>query len=572
MKSTLNTLFLLTLLFSSSLKGPAPTHSQSQPAREIASTLSDCTSLIKNYFTSALNKEFYANLHDELHTHLKPEDKIKDFIYSNFLIHPFYSKHIGKYTSDEAVLEYVNESHFKKPRSENFLRRVDGLNAALKALPNVETTVYSGRALDHETLKLHNQFEQIEFSFHYFLSCSADISVALGFIDRSNALRYNRKPYLYKIHTKNGKVISDLSNFDEQEVLFPTSSTFKVKDKTVKVAKEILPNFLAQDSEFMGQKINILELVEVTPGIVDFDFLNTFKADSIRPFDTKIELKRFIDKDDLSRSPIIKEDTNDEANDDFMDHYGLEASESWLKAAHFIRDNFKHDVLNIEFLKKIHFRAMPSDAYYASFERRRIFSDYKNNKITLDEAIKWLDRIKNRTTTYSGINHKDLAGHFRRASVDYLVFEGEHKTFLGKRYFKADEVEGMLANPAFKREGPIKKIGTNQFVARFHLISPEHIEENINNLFVAARDALRQSQTDKEYIKNVVILEKMLIAIHPFLDGNGRTIRLLSDALYLKRKLPLPLHPRKDDFYKPTADLIEETFSLMQDYSNAYRK
>ncbi|MBP9682767.1 MAG: Fic family protein, partial [Bacteriovorax sp.] len=86
------------------------------------------------------------------------------------------------------------------------------------------------------------------------------------------------------------------------------------------------------------------------------------------------------------------------------------------------------------------------------------------------------------------------------------------------------------------------------------------------------RDALRQSQTDKEYIKNVVILEKMLIAIHPFLDGNGRTIRLLSDALYLKRKLPLPLHPRKDDFYKPTADLIEETFSLMQDYSNAYRK
>ena len=89
----------------------------------------------------------------------------------------------------------------------------------------------------------------------------------------------------------------------------------------------------------------------------------------------------------------------------------------------------------------------------------------------------------------------------------------------------------------------------------------------IDQIFKETSMALKESNTDREYIKNVILLYKALISIHPFLDGNGRTIRLLCDALYLHRKLPVPLSIESMDYFTSSSELMEETIKKMKEFA-----
>ena len=64
--------------------------------------------------------------------------------------------------------------------------------------------------------------------------------------------------------------------------------------------------------------------------------------------------------------------------------------------------------------------------------------------------------------------------------------------------------------------------------------------------------------TSEEYIHNVFSLEYFLLALHPFVDGNGRAIRLFSDMLLQKRGI-LPSINLNDeiDFHLQLSQYIE---------------
>jgi Fic family protein len=74
-------------------------------------------------------------------------------------------------------------------------------------------------------------------------------------------------------------------------------------------------------------------------------------------------------------------------------------------------------------------------------------------------------------------------------------------------------------------------------------------------------------QTEKASIEKAIIAHLQLVSIHPFIDGNGRTARLLMNLLLLKDgKPPLVIRPRDRKRYLQViekAQLTEERTDYM---------
>jgi len=64
-------------------------------------------------------------------------------------------------------------------------------------------------------------------------------------------------------------------------------------------------------------------------------------------------------------------------------------------------------------------------------------------------------------------------------------------------------------------------------------------------------------------MRAALILHRDLIMIHPFLDGNGRTLRLFMDMILAKRNLPLPLNPFEKEYSSSIEDILKQTAAEM---------
>ncbi|MDE0092637.1 MAG: Fic family protein, partial [Oligoflexia bacterium] len=121
-------------------------------------------------------------------------------------------------------------------------------------------------------------------------------------------------------------------------------------------------------------------------------------------------------------------------------------------------------------------------------------------------------------------------------------------------------------------EGSIKQIGENAYtgVARYENVS--QVEKAVQNILKASEKQLEKAKTPKDIITAVVSMEKDLISVHPFLDGNGRTIRLLGDYVLSRHHLPPSLYPNESDLTMSLNKAVEFRTQGMKDYLKEHQK
>lgn len=230
-----------------------------------------------------------------------------------------------------------------------------------------------------------------------------------------------------------------------------------------------------------------------------------------------------------------------EANSKLSENFNIQIKESltdspaeladWKKGLEFIFANSRSISLNAADLKKIH----QISTEHVSFEKSK-----QRSQMVTGEAL---------SSNYSG--------QFRSSDADYFISNGDHLDSGGQRYFKPNEIEGYLNNPFFFVQN-VKKKSEQMFEADAHFVVPKEIEGIVNMVLSEAQMAIAKSVTKRQYILNIFKLYKALISIHPFSDGNGRSIRLFMYSQLLKKNLPIEYFPTLSEYENSASQLAQE--------------
>lgn len=236
--------------------------------------------------------------------------------------------------------------------------------------------------------------------------------------------------------------------------------------------------------------------------------------------------------------------------------------QDWRKAYEtFVQAGNQHEV-SVETLQNIHRMAM-KNAFFSGYERRRVRRDYRNGNLTQSSAIQKLLEV-DQQKSYTGTKSQTLAGKLREHVLDSFEYEGDHQTANLERYVSAEEIEGLLANPYFRLESDsLTKLDDTKYKARFHYVPPQFVQAETEKVIKNAAVRLRLAKDNESYVRAALILHRDLITIHPFLDGNGRTLRLFMDMILAKRNLPLPLTPFEKEYSSSIEDILKQTAAEM---------
>lgn len=89
-----------------------------------------------------------------------------------------------------------------------------------------------------------------------------------------------------------------------------------------------------------------------------------------------------------------------------------------------------------------------------------------------------------------------------------------------------------------------KKYGENGLAQRdlpdVKAVQQEMLEELAARTWEEAKKDVKNAQNKKEVLAAIARFQREFASIHPFIDGNGRMARLLTEKLLESRDLPLP--------------------------------
>lgn len=465
------------------------------------------------------------------------QSKIKRLYFSQSKIKRLYDSTLPKekfpeisdYTEDGYHI--LNSSLVRPfPRPASTLRWRDKIIEELALLPPYKGWVFSGAGLSNEEFAaIREQFGKNK-EFPYFLSTSKEKSEAAEFIRKQDLKKDpNRTVVLFSIKSKSGRDISAQSVFPrEKEVLFQPEIPFRVTSITRVVDEKVLGKKPFWKIELEEQEDKPVEIKPISKSS-DYAFHET------------IDLKRF-----GAFGPWLN-------NKEYQD---------WRKAYEtFVQAGNQHEV-SVKTLQEIHRMAM-NNAFFSGYERRRVRRDYRNGNLTKASAIEKLLEV-DQQKSYTGTKSETLAGKFRENVLDSFEYEGEHQTEKLERYISAEEIEGLLANPYFRLEtNSLTKIDETKYKARFHYVPPKFVEDETEKVIKNAATRLRLAKDHESYVRAALILHRDLITIHPFLDGNGRTLRLFMDMILAKRNLPLPITPFEKEYSSSIEDILKQTAAEM---------
>ncbi|PAV60174.1 hypothetical protein WR25_18516 isoform A [Diploscapter pachys] len=100
----------------------------------------------------------------------------------------------------------------------------------------------------------------------------------------------------------------------------------------------------------------------------------------------------------------------------------------------------------------------------------------------------------------------------------------------------------VLGNVAPTDAGRLRN--TQVYVGRFAPVAPEYVKEQMDELILWLND---EKTTEIDPIERAAIAHYKLVLVHPFVDGNGRTARLLMNLILMKAGFPpviLPVQTR----------------------------
>lgn len=248
--------------------------------------------------------------------------------------------------------------------------------------------------------------------------------------------------------------------------------------------------------------------------------------------------------------------------------YGDVTYRSWSDAAAWIEQKNADGLpLSLELYDVIEKRVMKNH-YYAGFERRRIKDAFAKGKLSSKQLADLLDRIDSgERVNFSGVDHGSLPAQFRQDPIDEFVHNGDLFLPDGTRYMTGTELRAIRKNRLLTVvESSIKKIGRGKYTGDVLYPRIKDLPGLVAEAIEDAQKKIDRSKSLKAKLKAIVELQVDLNTIHRSLDGNGRTIRLLSDLLYQRVGLPPPLYPNEFDITGNKMDVVRSTVEAMTRY------
>ena len=252
--------------------------------------------------------------------------------------------------------------------------------------------------------------------------------------------------------------------------------------------------------------------------------------------------------------------------------YGENTIQEYFNALEYVDHHTENLPINDDLLKQIHGIATET-MMFSGYEERRIrllFSEGKITEVEMKQQLKVLHQGYSAEVNqkYLG-DHQMLRGQFRKDPIDEIPIWGPHYDMTSTRYFSADEVEALKKNPYMTGTELVEKT-PGKFYGKAHYSKLNKVEQWTKDVIQETNEKLHHAKTGDDVIRIVTEMEHQLISIHPFIDGNGRSVRLLGDLILKRHGLPPSLHPNENDLFTPIEQAVALKKAAMVDYVNEW--
>lgn len=277
------------------------------------------------------------------------------------------------------------------------------------------------------------------------------------------------------------------------------------------------------------------------------------------PIEKNIESQRLINQDDWE---VAKKEMGNNA----WKYYGDKTIEDWFEGLAYIDSLPVNLGLDSKLLKKIH-QIVTQNHKFHGYEGRRIREKYDSGEISKEQFRNQLDKAYQKNESVSGVNHDELKGHYREDQVDQILHNGSSFDSNGKRYFTLKELNQIRDNQFMTvDERTVMKKGEGVYTGRAYYHDVSKVEKSVDKVLARTNKKLKKAKNPIEIIKIVIQMEKDLISIHPFLDGNGRTVRLLGDYVLKRNNIPPSLYPNESDLVMSLEEAAQFQLEGMRSY------
>ncbi len=241
--------------------------------------------------------------------------------------------------------------------------------------------------------------------------------------------------------------------------------------------------------------------------------------------------------------------------------YGVKPIRNFYALTIFVRTNASGKPVDAHLLRLFHRLAM-RDLPFHGFEGRRLLQRHREGKITSKELKQLLRRAYEKNEEIAGVSHDSLRGKFRSDPIDEIEHRGSSFDEFGSRFFTAEELAAHRANPFLRVDEASIRVragGGYTGIVRYYPVADvaRAVEHEIDQKMEIITNLYDSHAPIDKIVAMIVELEKNLISLHPFLDGNGRVIRALSDLIYSRVGLPPPLRPNENDLLYTTLEAVE---------------
>ncbi|MCY4643713.1 MAG: Fic family protein [Bacteriovoracales bacterium] len=253
-------------------------------------------------------------------------------------------------------------------------------------------------------------------------------------------------------------------------------------------------------------------------------------------------------------------------------YYGETTFNDWFDGLKFIHSLPKNQKVNGPLLREIH-RISSRNLKFHGFEGRRIRERFRTGKISQDEFKRLLDKAFKKNEEVAGIPHSSLIGRYRSDLIDQIEHRGSSFLENGSRYFTKYELDQIRKNKYMRvDEKTIKKVRGDIYQGSAYYLDVGKVGEAVENILQNTEKKLQAAKSLREVLETVIVMEKDLISVHPFLDGNGRSIRLLGDYLLMRKGLPPRLYPNENDLTMSLEEAVNFNLRGMRTYIEQYQR
>lgn len=250
--------------------------------------------------------------------------------------------------------------------------------------------------------------------------------------------------------------------------------------------------------------------------------------------------------------------------------YGEKTIYDWEAASKFVNNLDPNKSVTVTLLKEIHLEATKSLPFHG-FEGRRLRLKHEKGILDKERFKEGLALAYKQDRPVHGVPHEELRGVFRSSNYDNIVHTGSSFDKDGNRFFTKAEKDAMIDNPFIgATERTFTKVGDDLFKGKVIYLNPQKVALAVNEILLRTEMDLAKTKKLSEKVAVIQQMKKDLISVHPFLDGNGRTIRLMEDLVLRRYGLPPSLFPNESDILMSAAEAAEFTREHMIKYLNEH--